>query len=169
MDLQPPRGPHVPGTGSSPPSRSVATTPALPPGGGRPYSPGGLPALCRAYPVPIHTVAETGPFVHNSVGHPTDRLACRADSDTSGNEDRKSTRLNSSHLGISYAVLCLKNKKTKKRFPRSKITLTKTDRRFTHRLHSTIQKPSYMHRPISLLLNITQRLAAITQYSNHRE
>src|SRR5947199_7000976 len=28
--------------------------------------------------------------------------------------DRKSTRLNSSHLGISYAVFCLK----KKRFPR---------------------------------------------------
>src|SRR5436853_3389091 len=25
-------------------------------------------------------------------------------------EDRKSTRLNSSHLGISYAVFCLKNK-----------------------------------------------------------
>src|SRR5438045_7122321 len=25
--------------------------------------------------------------------------------------DRKSTRLNSSHLGISYAVFCLKNKK----------------------------------------------------------
>src|SRR5262245_25878318 len=28
-----------------------------------------------------------------------------------GAEDRKSTRLNSSHLGISYAVLCLKKKK----------------------------------------------------------
>src|SRR5437899_12473927 len=28
--------------------------------------------------------------------------------------DRKSTRLNSSHLGISYAVFCLKKKKTKK-------------------------------------------------------
>src|SRR5436853_5709129 len=27
-----------------------------------------------------------------------------------GNEDRKSTRLNSSHLGISYAVFCLKKK-----------------------------------------------------------
>src|SRR5947199_2944493 len=27
------------------------------------------------------------------------------------NEDRKSTRLNSSHLGISYAVFCLKKKK----------------------------------------------------------
>src|SRR5262245_62821050 len=28
--------------------------------------------------------------------------------------DRKSTRLNSSHLGISYAVFCLKKKKTQK-------------------------------------------------------
>src|SRR5262245_64883182 len=28
-----------------------------------------------------------------------------------GNIDRKSTRLNSSHLGISYAVFCLKKKK----------------------------------------------------------
>src|SRR5258705_2848069 len=27
--------------------------------------------------------------------------------------DRKSTRLNSSHLGISYAVFCLKKKKTR--------------------------------------------------------
>src|SRR5256885_11522929 len=30
-----------------------------------------------------------------------------------GREDRKSTRLNSSHLVISYAVFCLKKKKTK--------------------------------------------------------
>src|SRR5262245_64435022 len=30
-----------------------------------------------------------------------------------GQKDRKSTRLNSSHLGISYAVFCLKKKKTK--------------------------------------------------------
>src|SRR5205814_8008628 len=29
------------------------------------------------------------------------------------NTDRKSTRLNSSHLGISYAVFCLKKKNTK--------------------------------------------------------
>src|SRR5258705_757855 len=28
-------------------------------------------------------------------------------------KDRKSTRLNSSHLGISYAVFCLKKKKTR--------------------------------------------------------
>src|ERR1039458_8902529 len=30
-----------------------------------------------------------------------------------GYADRKSTRLNSSHLGISYAVFCLKKKKKK--------------------------------------------------------
>src|SRR5947199_10805288 len=32
-----------------------------------------------------------------------------------GELDRKSTRLNSSHLGISYAVFCLKKKKKKKK------------------------------------------------------
>src|SRR5205814_9895172 len=32
--------------------------------------------------------------------------------------DRKSTRLNSSHLGISYAVFCLKKKKTKTNKPK---------------------------------------------------
>src|SRR5258705_9332770 len=32
-----------------------------------------------------------------------------------GHGDRKSTRLNSSHLGISYAVFCLKKKKRKNR------------------------------------------------------
>src|ERR1035441_911947 len=31
--------------------------------------------------------------------------------------DRKSTRLNSSHLGISYAVFCLKKKQTKTSAP----------------------------------------------------
>src|SRR5262245_66497592 len=34
--------------------------------------------------------------------------------ETATNADRKSTRLNSSHLGISYAVFCLKKKKKKK-------------------------------------------------------
>src|SRR5436853_4397583 len=33
---------------------------------------------------------------------------------TAASRDRKSTRLNSSHLGISYAVFCLKKKKQKK-------------------------------------------------------
>src|SRR5205814_7831249 len=35
--------------------------------------------------------------------------------------DRKSTRLNSSHLGISYAVFCLKKKKTTKNYTSKKI------------------------------------------------
>src|SRR5947199_5022101 len=34
--------------------------------------------------------------------------------ETAGRLDRKSTRLNSSHLGNSYAVFCLKKKKNKK-------------------------------------------------------
>src|SRR5438045_4580413 len=38
-------------------------------------------------------------------------LPRRADGHRRG--DRKSTRLNSSHLGISYAVFCLKKKKVK--------------------------------------------------------
>src|SRR2546430_6054661 len=33
-----------------------------------------------------------------------------------GRPDRKSTRLNSSHSQISYAVFCLKKKKTKSKF-----------------------------------------------------
>src|SRR5437899_9327405 len=40
-------------------------------------------------------------------------------------EDRKSTRLNSSHLGISYAVFCLKKKKKKKKKQNKTITTTK--------------------------------------------
>src|SRR5256885_12142670 len=39
------------------------------------------------------------------------RFAAETDMDTSYAADRKSTRLNSSHLVISYAVFCLKKKK----------------------------------------------------------
>src|SRR2546426_9061627 len=38
-------------------------------------------------------------------------LRTRGDPDVDGFGDRKSTRLNSSHLVISYAVFCLKKKK----------------------------------------------------------
>src|ERR1022692_5114781 len=41
--------------------------------------------------------------------HQAGKPGCRIES-----EDRKSTRLNSSHLVISYAVFCLKKKKQKK-------------------------------------------------------
>src|SRR5438477_4620800 len=44
-------------------------------------------------------------------------------------EDRKSTRLNSSHMSISYAVFCLKKKKTK----------IKNSSQITIKLDSTIE------------------------------
>src|SRR3712207_8642700 len=40
-----------------------------------------------------------------------DRLSTLLDSSVSQSGDRKSTRLNSSHANISYAVFCLKKKK----------------------------------------------------------
>src|SRR3712207_7379483 len=42
-----------------------------------------------------------------------DRPVIRA-GELPGSEDRKSTRLNSSHANISYAVFCLKKKKKKR-------------------------------------------------------
>src|SRR5258705_6220473 len=43
--------------------------------------------------------------------HTVALLCVLNDRDQSARRDRKSTRLNSSHLGISYAVFCLKKKK----------------------------------------------------------
>src|SRR3989454_8568341 len=51
----------------------------------------------------------------------TSAIACGK----SANRDRKSTRLNSSHLVISYAVFCLKKKKT----PTHRATSTSVDNR----------------------------------------
>src|SRR5437870_13423464 len=44
-------------------------------------------------------------------------------------QDRKSTRLNSSHVAISYAVFCLKKKKKKKKKKRIKLRKTGKNRR----------------------------------------
>src|SRR5256885_12377235 len=41
----------------------------------------------------------------------THRIFCSLEQSITANPDRKSTRLNSSHLVISYAVFCLKKKK----------------------------------------------------------
>src|SRR5437899_8666626 len=46
-------------------------------------------------------ILHNGPFVPGTNSNPLTQLML----------DRKSTRLNSSHLGISYAVFCLKKKK----------------------------------------------------------
>src|SRR2546422_3087150 len=61
---------------------------------------------------------------HVGIGEPIngDRIYNGAMDDGSG--DRKSTRLNSSHGYISYAVFCLKKKKKKKRI-RQHIRYTK--------------------------------------------
>src|SRR2546430_3759663 len=48
-----------------------------------------------------------GPFLRE--------LAGKKPSEADANRDRKSTRLNSSHSQISYAVFCLKKKKSKTR------------------------------------------------------
>src|SRR5256885_8679296 len=50
-----------------------------------------------------------------------------------GLRDRKSTRLNSSHLVISYAVFCLKKKKTTETSRRALVTILAAD---TLSLHS---------------------------------
>src|SRR5438067_3891794 len=44
---------------------------------------------------------------------------------TFAGSDRKSTRLNSSHVSISYAVFCLKKKKKKKKKKLTKKKITK--------------------------------------------
>src|SRR5437762_4418484 len=45
----------------------------------------------------------------------SDQVATRLVRNAHGDSDRKSTRLNSSHRCISYAVFCLKKKKKKRR------------------------------------------------------
>src|SRR5256885_11058890 len=55
-------------------------------------------------------VSELSRGVPDEIREPASRAGVARDSDVCG-ADRKSTRLNSSHLVISYAVFCLKQKK----------------------------------------------------------
>src|SRR5205814_7037088 len=57
-------------------------------------------------------------------------VGCERDDD--GRPDRKSTRLNSSHLGISYAVFCLKKKKKKKKINKEKKKKNNKSQNETH-------------------------------------
>src|SRR5690554_7598205 len=51
-------------------------------------------------------------IAHDRRGHGrSSQTSSRNDMDGYADEDRKSTRLNSSHVRISYAVFCLKKKK----------------------------------------------------------
>src|SRR5205814_9703028 len=58
--------------------------------------------------------------------------------------DRKSTRLNSSHLGISYAVFCLKKKKYAQREPHSGPNRRRGDE--TAALPRSLRSPARSHR-----------------------
>src|SRR3712207_7467005 len=58
-----------------------------------------------------HRHVEVEPAVHRGVTAP-DRPQPPGEDRPAVQRDRKSTRLNSSHANISYAVFCLKKKKT---------------------------------------------------------
>src|SRR5258707_6136005 len=71
--------------------------------------------LCR-----YHARAAGGVRLFRSAGHRFRRRRIGKDAARQG--DRKSTRLNSSHANISYAVFCLKKKKKKRRTERIEVT-----------------------------------------------
>src|SRR3712207_7830551 len=58
------------------------------------------------------TISRDGARIRAAQGHSTARVDIRFEPSEPPNiQDRKSTRLNSSHANISYAVFCLKKKK----------------------------------------------------------
>src|SRR5688572_31437608 len=68
-------------------------------------------------------------------GLSTRRTRPRARSCSASTRDRKSTRLNSSHSQISYAVFCLKKKKKKKKQTKKNIKLLSSPNHSTHTIH----------------------------------
>src|SRR5690625_5333612 len=52
-------------------------------------------------------------ILHGGGGHASRLPEVSLSADSTFSQDRKSTRLNSSHVAISYAVFCLKKKKQK--------------------------------------------------------
>src|SRR5438034_8811751 len=65
-------------------------------------------SICPPFPFPLSRFPSSGSPAAKSAPPPRRSTASRA------SRDRKSTRLNSSHTVISYAVFCLKKKKKKK-------------------------------------------------------
>src|SRR5438876_7977386 len=58
-------------------------------------------------------ILHNGPFVPGTNTNPLTQLMLGGRTQIQAMADRKSTRLNSSHPSISYAVFCLKKKKQK--------------------------------------------------------
>src|SRR5205814_9710675 len=71
------------------------------------------PATTEIYTLSLHDALPI--FTPARRGAPSSRFIQGRVSVFTYKGDRKSTRLNSSHLGISYAVFCLKKKKKKKK------------------------------------------------------
>src|SRR2546427_1006720 len=83
-------------------------------------------ATTEIYTLSLHDalpISDLGHGQQSGRPHAADRVAERAGErrDRVGFEDRKSTRLNSSHSQISYAVFCLK-----KKVPRSRLVTSST-------------------------------------------
>src|ERR1039458_3275328 len=66
------------------------------------------PATTEIYPL---SLPDALPIYRHAGDKNVQRDCGRRGDHSGGGADRKSTRLNSSHLGISYAVFCLKKKK----------------------------------------------------------
>src|SRR5256885_10371302 len=68
-------------------------------------------SLHDALPISFRSLSRRGErFRQLDHGHRARAVVVRSVADRVGGRDRKSTRLNSSHLVISYAVFCLKKK-----------------------------------------------------------
>src|SRR5690606_42027585 len=86
-------------------------------------------SLHDALPIwPLHLAAvqpqpDPEPHAHGRTGRAADRLHPHHAGGAAAAADRKSTRLNSSHVKISYAVFCLK----KKRCGHQRVITTPTD------------------------------------------
>src|SRR5438876_11986705 len=73
------------------------------------------PATTEIYTLSLHDALPISPSCCNRCSMPRCRVS-RSHCGAERRRDRKSTRLNSSHPSISYAVFCLKKKKTPKSF-----------------------------------------------------
>src|SRR5256885_5010796 len=79
-----------------------------------PVLPRGLPRTTRRYGWRVYSARGFGPRRPGSIAHREAEWRSGGEGGLGarlGYTDRKSTRLNSSHLVISYAVFCLKKKK----------------------------------------------------------
>src|SRR5437868_10479008 len=89
-----------------PPIRTLSLHDALP------ISPA-LALLLGLSPQGVQALGLGRPVIHSALGKPLDASVPLTLAE--GEQDRKSTRLNSSHVSISYAVFCLKTKTPERR------------------------------------------------------